>query len=153
MNGYLVIAVFTVILAATVYWLQSRQARQGSPKPKDVPEKIEVVKASDWEVKEPEKPVEEKPEEPKPEETEETPEPEPSMVEERDISQLSGVGPKYRTLLKEAGITTVNQVAEMTPEDLLAKLIETNERTEITKRPPTHANVTAWIESAKTQLE
>lgn len=168
MNGYLVIALFTVILAATVYWLQGRQVKMDTSRPKEVPKKIEVVKASDWDVKEPE----EKEPEPKSVEVEDT---EPDQVEEEpeldesleeipeevvvdvseeqvDISKLSGVGPKYRNLLKEAGITTVNQVAKQTPGELLTLLLETNEKTGITKRPPTMSNVQAWVEAAKAML-
>ncbi len=155
-----------MILAVTLYWLQSRQAKKADIEAPKKPEKeISVVKARDWPV------VEEKKENPEPEPVEEpespgeeeTPAPvevdEPEIVETPvepeetvDISQLSGIGPKYRSLLKEAGITTINQVAGYEPEELLSLLLETNERTEVTKRPPTKANVESWIESAKTQL-
>ena len=168
MNGYLVIGIFTIILAATLYWLQGRQTKTETPVKKKDPEKqIEVVKASDWvveETKEDPAPVESKTileeeetpevaEEPTPVELE--PEPvveEPKTVEEKDIALLSGVGPKYRSLLKEAGYTTVNQIASSESQDLLDKLLEANERASITKRPPTLSNIEKWIELAKTQL-
>ncbi len=75
--------------------------------------------------------------------------PEPEVM---DIAQLSGVGPKYRSLLREAGITTINQVADSEPEALLKLLHDTNETAGITKRPPTMYNVESWIEAAKAQL-
>ena len=166
MNGYLVIGVFTVILAVTLYWLQGRQTKKEDPEPKRAPSKtIEVVKARDWPIQddEPEKELEpgaEKPEETIVEETEVEPviEEEPEVVEPApepvvmDITHLSGVGPKYRSLLREAGITTINQVADSEPEALLKLLHDTNETAGITKRPPTMYNVESWIEAAKAQL-
>ncbi len=55
-------------------------------------------------------------------------------------------------ILKEAGYTTVNQIASSESQDLLDKLLEANERASITKRPPTLSNIEKWIELAKTQL-
>ena len=168
MNGYLVIGVFTIILAVTLYWLQGRQTKKEAPEPKRAPTKtIEVVKARDWPLQddEPEKelepePIAEKPEETIVEETEVEPvfEEEPQVEESvsepevMDIAQLSGVGPKYRSLLREAGITTINQVTDSEPEALLKLLHDTNEASGITKRPPTMKNVESWIEAAKAQL-
>ena len=76
----------------------------------------------------------------------------PEPVEKKDIAFLSGVGPKYRSLLREAGINTINQIAESNPDELFKLLNETNERAGITKRPPTMSNVEKWIESAKALL-
>ena len=168
MNGYLVIGIFTIILAVTLYWLQGRQTKKEAPEPKRAPTKtIEVVKARDWPIQddEPEKelepePIAEKPEETLVEETEVEPviEEEPAVEklapepEVMDIAHLSGAGPKYRSLLREAGITTINQVAYSEPEALLKLLHDTNKTSGITKRPPTIYNVKAWIEAAKAQL-
>ncbi len=169
MNGYLVIGLFTVILAVTLYWLQGRQLKKDTPEPKKVPtKKIEVIKARDWPVQDDEKPEKEPEsepiaEEPAIEETEPKVEPviteepvveetAPEPVEEMDITYLSGVGPKYRSLLRAAEITTINQIAASEPEELLKLLHETNEETGITKRPPTMKNVESWIEAAKAQL-
>lgn len=165
MNGYLVIGVFTLILAATLYWLQGRQATIDAPIKKKDPEKvIEVVKARDWVVedeKDESTPVkaELETEEASPEEIEATApvdvEPETVVeeaVEEKDIAMLSGVGPKYRSLLKEAGYTTINQIATSESQTLLENLLKANDRASITKRPPTLVVVEKWIELAKTQL-
>ena len=172
MNGYLVIGIFTVILAITLYWLQGRESKIETPIIKKDPEKmIEIVKARDWVVEEekedstsPESEPMSEDEEPSIEVEELIPvelEPEPVVeevisrsktVEDKDIALLSGVGPKYRSLLKEAGYTTVNQIASSEPQNLLDKLLEANERVSITKRPPTLSNVEKWIELAKTQL-
>ncbi len=172
MNGYLVIIAFTVILAVTLVWLQGRQLKKDASEPKKVPtKKIEVIKARDWPVQDEDESEKEKEPEPVAEESEESgieetePEVEPIIkeepvteeeipepVEETDIAYLSGVGPKYRSLLRTAGITTINQIAASEPEALLKMLHETNEETGITKRPPTMKNVESWIEAAKAQL-
>jgi predicted flap endonuclease-1-like 5' DNA nuclease len=179
MNGYVVIGIFTLILAVTLFWLQGRQAKQDAPKPKKASEKkIEVIKARDWPLQGEKEPEQEKETEPEPV-TEEPPaapimekpvieEADPEVetvieepafeatesepVEEVDITLLSGVGPKYRSLLREAGITTINQIAASEPEALLNLLNETNEKAEITKRPPTMYNVENWVAAAKAQL-
>lgn len=166
MNGYLVIIAFTVILAVTLSWLQGRQLKKDVSEPKKVAtKKIEVVKARDWPVQDAEEPEKESDPEPvavEPEESavEETEpeveviieEAEPETVDETDIAHLSGVGPKYRSLLRAAGITTINQIAASEPVELLKLLQKTNEEAGITKRPPTMYNVEAWIEAAKAQL-
>ena len=172
MNGYLVIIAFTVILAVTLAWLQGRQLKKDAPEPKKVPtKKIEVIKARDWPVQDEEEaenetelePIAKEPEESVFEKTE--PEVEPIIeeepvneeevsepVEETDIAYLSGVGPKYRSLLRAAGITTITQIATSEPEGLLKLLHEANEEAGITKRPPPMYNVESWIEAAKAQL-
>jgi predicted flap endonuclease-1-like 5' DNA nuclease len=158
MNGVLVIGVFIFIVALTIHWLQGRQVRLGTPEPKKAPVKeISVGKVRDWPVKEANK------EEPIGEES--MAEPSEEIVDDqmteikqafaqavKVIDQLPGVGPKYRALLQEAGITTINQIAESDPEDLLKLLKDTNELVEITKRPPTLYIVEQWIDAAKSQI-
>ena len=153
MNPFLVIGVFTVILAVVVYWLQGRQGKADDEEIKRATPKkeIKVVKKADWVADE----------EPEPEPTPEPeavsiPDPEPSsdptpetepIVD--DIGELSGVGPKYQQLLKAAGITSIAVVAESEPKELLKKLVEVNESEGITKRNPTMYVIERWIEAAK----
>lgn len=161
MNPLYVIGAFTLILAAVVYWLQVRQNKTDEEEVKRATtrKEISIVKKVDWvadEESEPEavpKPEKtpEPAEEPAPEATpepkpEEEPAPEP-MVD--DISGLTGVGPKYRQLLKAAGITSISVIAGSEPEELLKKLVEVNESEGITKRNPTMYVVERWIEAAK----
>jgi len=156
MNPFLVIVAFTLILAIVVYWLQGRQdkavddeIRRAKPK-----KEISVIKKADWVTDEPEsspESVEETNSEPAPESIpvqEEEPAPETGTG---DIAELSGVGPKYRQLLKAAGITSIAVIAESEPDELLKKLVEVNESEEITKRNPTMYVVERWIEAAKSR--
>lgn len=85
-------------------------------------------------------------EEPEPEEASET----ETMVEEvDDLDTLKGVGPTYQKLLRAAGITSKAKLVAEEPEALFDKLMKANEENEITKRPPTLANVEAWINLAR----
>ena len=86
-------------------------------------------------------------------ETENAPEPEAPKAEANDLNELAGVGPKYRALLESASVTTCKEVSEYTPEVLLANLLATNEKEQITKRPPTLAKVTEWINLAAKVVE
>ncbi len=161
MNPLYVIGTFTLILAVVVYWLQVRQNKADEEEIKRATPKkeISIVKKDDWVAdEEPEAVAEPEPapdqakepvSEPEPMEApepEEEPAPEP-MVD--DISDLAGVGPKYRQLLKAAGITSIAVIAESEPEELLKKLVEVNESEGITKRNPTMYVIQRWIEAAK----
>ena len=44
---------------------------------------------------------------------------------------------------------TVKELATRRPDNLHAKLTETNESTQLTQRPPTAAQVQDWVEQAK----
>lgn len=153
MNPFLIIGVFTVILAVVVYWLQGRQDKADDKEIKRATPKkeIKVVKKADWVADEEHEPEPTPESEPIPEPT-----PEPEPVEEPasepivdDIGELQGIGPKYQQLLKAAGITSIAVIAESEPEKLLKKLVEVNESKGITKRNPTMYNVERWIEAAK----
>jgi len=159
MNPLYVIGAFTLILAVVVYWLQVRQNKTDEKEVKRATPKkeISVVKKVDWvadEEPEPEAAPEQIPEPEQAEEPVSEPEPkeEPELAAEPmidDISELAGVGPKYRQLLKAAGITSIAVIAESESEELLKKLVEINESEGITKRNPTMYVVERWIEAAK----
>jgi len=143
MNPFAVIVAFTAILAVVIVWLQGRKDKVVEEdiirvKPK---KEISVIKKAEWVADEEPEPTPEAVSEPEPapeidsvEKTVSEPVPEPVVD---DIADLSGVGPKYRQLLKTAGITSIAVIAESEPEALLNKLIEVNKAEEITKRNPT----------------
>jgi len=91
---------------------------------------------------------EEPPKEEEPEPVEAS-EPETVVEEVDDLDTLKGVGPTYQKLLRAAGITSKAKLVAEKPEALYEKLIKANEENEITKRPPTPANVEAWINLAQ----
>ncbi|MBC8331267.1 MAG: DUF4332 domain-containing protein [Anaerolineae bacterium] len=64
--------------------------------------------------------------------------PAPAPVSD-DLTQVSGIGPKYAQILAEAGVKNFNQLAATPPEDL-----QTIFRAAIGRTP----NVAPWIEQA-----
>ena len=77
-----------------------------------------------------------------PDETEGTPE------DVSDLDELNGVGPKYRELLRAAGVRSIKAIAGYAPDVLLTNLLAVNEAQDITKRPPTLDLVKEWIQAA-----
>jgi cold shock CspA family protein len=102
-------------------------------------EKTSEIFDQEEEEETPEETVEEAEEEPMPEEEEEV----------DDLDELDGVGPTYQKLLRAAGIKSKAKLVSMEAETVYEKLNKANEEHEITKRPPTLANVEAWINLAQ----
>ncbi|WP_295886994.1 DUF4332 domain-containing protein [uncultured Thiohalocapsa sp.] len=71
------------------------------------------------------------------------------LVNRADLARINGVSGVYSDLLEEAGVDTVKELATRRPDNLHAKLLETNEAKSITQRPPTAAQVEDWVEQAK----
>jgi len=66
-----------------------------------------------------------------------------------DLMRIKGVGEEYSDLLEEAGVDTVAELANRVPENLLAKLKETNEKEKLVRRLPVLKQVQNWVEQAK----
>ncbi len=71
------------------------------------------------------------------------------LVNRADLARVKGVSGVYSDLLEEAGVDTVKELATRRPDNLHAKLTETNESAQLTQRPPTAAQVQDWVEQAK----
>jgi predicted flap endonuclease-1-like 5' DNA nuclease len=71
------------------------------------------------------------------------------LVNRADLARINGVSGVYSDLLEEAGVDTVKELAMRRPDNLHAKLIQTNEAAKLTQRPPTAAQVEDWVEQAK----
>ncbi len=169
MNPTIIVAGFVVLLALLLYYMYKEKA--GEPAP-DEPIEPSVIKVRDYEAQraaekpaeapvEPEAPMEPEtppaePEEPQPEPAETEPEPAEPMPEEPkpeavadDLASLTGVGEKYRALLRAAGVRSIAMLAGEEPDALLDKLKETNETEEIVKRLPRADEVEDWVQTAK----
>ena len=66
-----------------------------------------------------------------------------------DLFRLKGVGEEYSDLLEAAGVDTVPELATRRADNLTTKMAEVNEQKKLVRRLPTQAEVSAWIESAK----
>jgi predicted flap endonuclease-1-like 5' DNA nuclease len=67
-----------------------------------------------------------------------------------DLFRIKGVGEQYSDLLEAAGVDTVAELAQRKAENLQAKMVEVNAEKQLVRRVPTLAEVTSWVEFAKT---
>ena len=66
-----------------------------------------------------------------------------------DLARVKGVGGVFSDLLEHAGIDTVKELAQRSPDHLYAKLIETNAHKKLAGRAPTWNAVQNWVAQAK----
>ena len=67
-----------------------------------------------------------------------------------DLFRIKGVGEEYADLLEEAGVDTVPELAQRNPDNLYAKMVETNNAKDLVRRLPSPAQVADWVAEAKT---
>jgi len=70
-------------------------------------------------------------------------------VNHADLYRIKGVAEEYSDLLEEAGVDTVVELAQRNPENLYMKIIETNDKKKLVRRPPSQKMVEDWIMQAK----
>jgi len=157
MNPIIIVAGFVVLLALLLYYMYKEKA-EGEAPPEKPGEEPTVVKVKDYEAQlaaeEPaEAPEAAQPEEPAPAPQPEEPMPQPEEPEAQtdDLESLSGVGEKYRALLRAAEVRSVAELASEEPAALLERLREANEREDLVKRLPRIGDVEAWVHRAKEQ--
>lgn len=66
-----------------------------------------------------------------------------------DLARIKGVSGVYSDLLEKAGVDTVKELATRRPDNLHAKIKETNDKENLTERPPTASAVEDWVKQAK----
>jgi predicted flap endonuclease-1-like 5' DNA nuclease len=71
-------------------------------------------------------------------------------VNHADLYRIRGIGSEYADLLEEAGVDSVPELAQRNAGSLAAKIAEINETKELVRRVPDEAEVSAWIQEAKT---
>jgi predicted flap endonuclease-1-like 5' DNA nuclease len=67
-----------------------------------------------------------------------------------DLFRVKGVAEEYSDLLEEAGVDTVVELAKRVPDNLHAKILETNKAKNLVRRPPSLSEVKKWVSQAKT---
>lgn len=67
-----------------------------------------------------------------------------------DLYRINGIGSEFSELLEASGVDTVPELAQRNPENLTKKMEEVNAEKKLTRRTPSLAEVTKWIEQAKT---
>lgn len=71
------------------------------------------------------------------------------LANRADLARIKGVSGAYSDLLEQAGVDTVKELATRRPDNLHAKLTETNDAKQLTKRPPAASMVEDWVDQAK----
>jgi len=71
------------------------------------------------------------------------------LANRADLSRVKGVAGVYSDLLEQAGVDTVKELATRRPDNLHKKILETNEASKATGKPPTEAMVQDWVAQAK----
>jgi predicted flap endonuclease-1-like 5' DNA nuclease len=72
------------------------------------------------------------------------------LVNRADLMRLKGVGGDLSNLLEEAGVNSCKELQHRTPEKLHEKLAELHTSKKIAHHTPNLAQVTEWINEAKT---
>jgi predicted flap endonuclease-1-like 5' DNA nuclease len=67
-----------------------------------------------------------------------------------DLFRIKGIGEEYSDLLKEAGVSTVVELARRNSENLHQTIVGYNQTKKLVRRPPSLTQVIDWIEQAKT---
>ena len=71
------------------------------------------------------------------------------LANRADLARVNGVAGAFGDLLEVAGVDTVKELAMRRPDNLHAKMVETNAEQKISGRNPTIANVEDWVAQAK----
>lgn len=66
-----------------------------------------------------------------------------------DLFRIKGIGEEYSDLLKEAGVSTVVELARRNPENLHETIVGVNEAKKLVRRPPSLNQIKDWVEQAK----
>ena len=149
MDPIIIVAGFVVLLALLLYYMYKEKAEEAPPeKPRMEPT---VVKVEDYEAQLTAEEPAEAHEAEQPEEQEPVPQPEEPEAQIDDLESLSGVGEKYRALLRAARVRSIAELASEEPAALLERLREANEREDMVKRLPRMGDVEAWVQRAKEQ--
>lgn len=71
------------------------------------------------------------------------------LANRADLARVRGIGGVFSDLLENAGVDTVRELAARRPDNLYAKLVETNAVQHVAGRAPTMNAVKDWVAQAK----
>ncbi|MBN2544441.1 MAG: DUF4332 domain-containing protein [Spirochaetes bacterium] len=66
-----------------------------------------------------------------------------------DLYRIKGIGSEYSELLEKAGVDTVKELKNRTPENLYKKLEEVNKKSKLVRQLPGEKIVKKWVDEAK----
>jgi predicted flap endonuclease-1-like 5' DNA nuclease len=71
-------------------------------------------------------------------------------VNHADLFRIKGVAGEYAELLEAAGVDTVAELAQRNGANLAKAMADVNEKKSLTRTVPSEAQVSKWIDEAKT---
>lgn len=71
------------------------------------------------------------------------------LANRADLARINGVSGVYSDLLENSGVDTVKELATRRPDNLHAKIFETNDKEKLSERPPAATAVENWVKQAK----
>ncbi len=66
-----------------------------------------------------------------------------------DLFRINGVAGQFAELLKASGVDTVKELRNRKPENLVAKMVETNVQKKLTRQVPGVNTVSKWVSQAQ----
>jgi predicted flap endonuclease-1-like 5' DNA nuclease len=70
-------------------------------------------------------------------------------VNHADLYRIKGVAAEMSELLEAAGVDSVPELAQRVAANLYQRMSELNQQKQLVRRPPTEAQVAAWIDEAR----
>ena len=70
-------------------------------------------------------------------------------VNHADLFRIKGIGEEYADLLEASGVDTVPELAQRSPENLHARLIQENDKRKLVRQVPGLSQVKSWVEQAQ----
>ena len=70
-------------------------------------------------------------------------------INRADLARINGVGEEYADLLEHSGVDSVPELAQRNPENLLAKMQQTQDAKKLVRRMPGADDVARWVNEAK----
>ena len=70
-------------------------------------------------------------------------------INRADLARVQGIGEEYADLLEAAGVDTVPELAQRSPQNLYRKVSEVNADQELVRQLPSPDQVASWVEQAE----
>jgi predicted flap endonuclease-1-like 5' DNA nuclease len=71
------------------------------------------------------------------------------LANRADLVRVKGIGRVFSDLLEQAGVDSVEELANRRPDDLHVKLVKVNAQKQLAGRAPTRNAVESWVAQAK----
>ena len=72
-----------------------------------------------------------------------------TWTNQADLMRVSGIGTQFGQLLESAGVDTVKELGQRSPENLVAVMARINEEKHLTRVVPSLETVAKWVDDAK----